>query len=245
MRFVVGLAVVVCNFLSLAVAQTEFRCDTMVFCGTDEDKVGQTVTLFADRIYDIIECEPREVRIVDLPAKQIILLNSTQEVRTQISFDDLERFCQLASERVADMNELLKFASQPQFKKHWEPTGDIVSLRSPVLSYEVRTMRPPRPEIAERYRTFADWIARLTATRPPGLPAEARLEVNRTIAAQGLLPDRVTREIAAAATVHRHSSQHAYSWPLAESDRRKIAEINQSMESYKLVDFATFRAIQR
>jgi hypothetical protein len=119
-----------------------------------------------------------------------------------------------------------------------------VKLTGKPLSYSARGQRPEDAEAAKAYRQFADWCARLNATRPGNLPPGARLALNAALAERELVPLEISRTIPPArplAKALETRSQHRFNWTLSGEDRKKIDRAADMMARFQLVSYDEYR----
>ena len=248
-------AVAITWLLPPAVAQ-EFRVDTELFVGAEKEPALETLTIFSGGlVYDFVLTEPREVVILDAQRGRFSLLDESRAIRSEMSTQDLLDFT-LALEKhaVEAKNPLLSFAAKPRFEtteKVSEQNGQsFVELRlsGKPMEYVVLGERPEQPAAAKLYRHFADWYARLNATRPGNLPAGARLALNEELGRRELLPREVTRIITPANPLARKSelrSRHLVNWTLSGEDRRRIERAGDWLATYKAVSYDEYRGTDR
>jgi hypothetical protein len=238
-----------------AMAQ-EFRVDTELFVGAEKEPALETLTIFSGGlVYDFVLTEPREVVILDAQRGRFSLLDESRAIRSEMSTQDLLDFT-LALERHAAeaKNPLLSFAAKPRFEtteKVSEQNGQSgieLRLAGKPIEYVVLGQRPEQPAAAKLYRHFADWYARLNATRPGNLPAGARLALNEELGRRELLPREVTRIITPANPLARKSelkSRHLVNWTLSGEDRRRIERAGDWLATYKAVSYDEYRGADR
>ena len=103
-----------------------------------------------------------------------------------------------------DKDRLFAFCALPKFDITEKPVEENglslieVTLAGKPLSYVARGIKPQQAEATRAYRQFADWCARLNATRGGNLPPGARLALNQALADRDLVPLQITRTIPAA-----------------------------------------------
>src|SRR5688572_23567005 len=161
----------------------EFRVDSEVFHGEEKQPLVATLTIFTKGVaYDFQLTEPREITIFDPTRGRFTMLDVARRIKTDVSTEDLLQYSlDLETQAAESKNALLVFAARPQFDtKIQEVVEDgqkrtRFSFTGKPLEYVVVGQSPPEPEMARIYRNFADWSARLNATRPDSLPANARL----------------------------------------------------------------------
>jgi hypothetical protein len=234
----------------------DFRVDTELFIGTEKEPALETLTIFSEGlVYDFVQTEPREVVILDVQRGRFSLLDESKQVRASLATQDLLDFTlALETHAAGSKNALLVFAAKPQFatsEKVLEQNGQSLvelKLTGKPLEYVVLGQRPERPEMAKIYRHFADWYARLNATRPGNLPAGARLAVNEELGRRELLPREVTRIITPANPLAKKSevkSRHLVNWTLSGEDRRRIERAGDGLATFRAVSYDEYRGLER
>src|SRR6476646_3368983 len=156
----------------------EFRVDTELFRNQEKEPFLQTLTIFADgAVYDFQLTEPAETTVFDSRRGQFTLLDESRRARSTVTTQELLDFSlALETHAAQQSNRLLAFCATPNFEiseNTVEQNGQTLTelrLSSKPLIYVVRAQKPSRPEAVKMYRHFADWCARLNATRPPNPP---------------------------------------------------------------------------
>ena len=107
---------------------------------------------------------------------------------------------------------LFSFAASPRFQTSEKVSDQSIELKlsGRPIEYIALGQRPEREGAAKIYRHFADWYARLNATRPGNLPAGARLALNEELGRRELLPREVDP--------HHHAGQ-----PAGPQNRSQVA----------------------
>lgn len=228
-------------FVSVGPAATaadgEFRCDSEVFVGKEKNPVQQTLTIFTGSLaYDFLLTEPEETTLYDFNRGEVRLLDKARKVRTTILADDLLRFTAAYKTTKAE-SELFNFARQPSFEETF--ATDVLMLAAPALSYRVTCTKGSIVGADKRYREFADWSARLNAMRPGNLPPFPRMELNKALAARGVLPSEIERTIVAATLTGKRTevvrSEHRFNWSLSSPDRRRILDTGDQLTNFTAV----------
>jgi len=243
----------VCSvFIALSAASAqEFRVDTEVFFGQEKEPQVEALTIFVDgRVYDFLLTQ-QEITVFDPPRGQFTLLDETRRVKATVTTQDLMGFAQeLEAHAVEEKHALLVFAARPKFETTSEEVNENgqdlvrIKLAGKPLEYAALGQKPQRPEAARVYRHFADWYARLNATRPNNLPPGARLALNAELADRELLPREIIRTITAANPLAKKDevkSQHLVNWTLSGEDRKKIERAHDAMATFKSVSFNEYR----
>jgi hypothetical protein len=253
-RWAAALAVW-CGVLAASSGQ-DFRVDTELFVGNEKEPALETLTIFTGGlVYDFVLTEPCEVVILDTLRNRFSLLDETRQVRATLNTQDLLDFTlTLESHAAESKNGLLAFAARPKFQtteRTLEQNGQSfleLKLAGKPIEYTVLGQRPERPEAAKIYRHFADWYARLNATRPGNLPAGARLAVNEELGRRELLPREVTRVITPANPLARKievKTRHLVNWTLSGEDRRRIDRACDGLATFRAVSYDEYRGSER
>jgi hypothetical protein len=212
----------------------DFRCDTEVFVGKETMAVQQTTTIFnGSVVYDFLIGKPEEITVFDLGRGQIILLDKSRKLKTTIQNDDLLRWT-AAYETVKAESDLFIFCTQPKFVETFK--DNKLKLSANQLTYTATCAKLKHAGAHRRYREFADWSARLNAMRPGSLPPFPRLQLNRALAAQGVLPEDVERTISTTHLTGRRTdivrSQHRYNDQLNKQDHEWIEQVGDYLIKY-------------
>lgn len=241
-------------FSSLASGQN-FRVDTEVFFDQEKEPAVEALTIFSDgRMYDFLLTQ-QEIVVFDPPRGQFMLLDESRRIKAIVRTDDLmEVTLELEAHAVQAKSAVLVFAARPTFETKSEEVKengqDMVrlTLAGKPLEYTALGMKPQRPEAARLYRYFADWYARLNATRPYNLPAGARLALNEELAKRELLPREITRTITPPTSLANPlpkkevvKSQHLMNWTLSGEDGKKIERAHNAMATFKEVSYDEYR----
>jgi hypothetical protein len=238
--------------LAAAGAQ-DFRVDTEVFFGTEKVPV-EALTVFTEgRVYDFLLAEPREITVYDPINGRFTLLNEPQRVQATVTTQELMAFTlDLETQATQAKDSLLAFAARPTFDTKFEEVTENgqslvrVLMAGKPLEYVALGQKPDRVETARIYRNFADWYARLNATRTLNLPAGARLALNQALAERDLLPREITRTITPPGRLSKKlevKSRHLVNWKLSNKDRKEIERASECMATFRSVSYDEYRAL--
>lgn len=246
-----------------AAEDLEFRVDSEVFFGSEKEPF-ETLTIFTEgRVYDFVLAEPREITVFDPghgrdsgPGRdsgqgRFIVLNEAQSVKSVITTQDLMAFTlELETQAAREKNALLAFAARPQFETTAEnitENGETLvklKLAGNPLEYVVLGQTPKHEQAAVIYRNFADWYARLNATRSLNLPAGARLALNQELAERQLLPREITRTISPPNRLGKKlevKSRHLVNWTLSARDRKEIERVGNCIATFRPISYDEYR----
>ena len=255
-RILCVLTLLATAMIAAAAGGQDFRVDNELFIGKEREPAVETLTIFTDGlVYDFVLTEPREVVILDAQRSRFSLLDESRQVRTVLSTQELMDFTlALETHAVQAKDPLFSFAAKPQFQTTEKVTGDAaqqtieLKLSGKPIEYVVQAHRVERPDAAKIYRHFADWYARLNASRPGNLPAGARLALNEELGRRDLLPLEVVRTVTPANPLARKveiKSRHLVNWTLSGEDRRRIERASDNLATFRAVSYDEYRGINR
>jgi hypothetical protein len=226
-----------------------FRVETAVY-GNDERRPGcRITTIFSGgAVYDCTT-EPAETVVFEPLAGRFVILSQKHQLRTELATADVKALTDRLRQKAAKSSDpLAKFFAEPKFKQEYDQPAAELTLTSPLVTYDVTLTRESDPAVVEQYRVFRDWSARLSAVlMPAGQPPFARMAVNAAIAERRATPSRVFLIVsnpkdpkAKRTTMH---SDHRIIRPLARADLDRVAEIRESMASFKPIGFEQYRKL--
>lgn len=229
--------------MGVSVAETlaiDFRVETEVFLADRKEPEVEMVAFFSsDLIYDFRTKGSADPIIIDPPRSVAHLLFDKSKEKVSVSFDQIVRWVAhyKSSESKSD---LFQFASDPKFERKHDPIAKSLLLKSPVMTYTVRTTQANNNVVARQYRELADWSARLNAIQPGGLPPFARLELNRDLAESNLLPESIERTVTAKSQqgfsrTDKVRTLHHFNWLLSQDDKKRIEDANDNLSKYKSI----------
>jgi len=224
----------------------DFRIETDVFLGAEKEPVAQSVTLFSGGlVYDFPLIGPQEITVFDASRGRFILLDVPRKTKATLLTQELLEITAAIKVQAQELDGVFAFAADPQFKREYDEQAGWLTLSSSLLSYRAKGVKPQVPEAAATYRDFADWYARLNATRPGNLPPFARLELNRVLGERQEVPEEVeltvepkNRWAGRKLVVH---SRHIFNWRLSNTDRKRIDTAGSYMADFEAVGFQEYR----
>lgn len=240
---------VLCN---LAIGQERaFRVDSELFKDQDKMPLVQTLTIFhSGLVYDFLLTTPQEVTVLDPQRGRITLLDEGRRVKATVTTQEILEFTlALQTHAAQEKDPLLAFCATPQFEttersvEHQGQTLPELHLAAKPLSYVALGQQPPWPQAAALYRQFADWAARLNATRPGNLPPAARLALNEALAERGLVPLEIRRTIPATSRLGKRlelRSEHRFNWTLSGEDHKRLERVGDMLATYQVVSFQEY-----
>jgi len=216
-----------------------------VFVGTDKEPKSESTTIFSrGLVYDYLKT-PAETIVLDVARGRFLLLDPGRRLRTDVSTQEVVGLTEnLRKWAAMQTDPYLKFLAAPTFEEQPdERTGELV-FQSPWLSYRVTTADAEDGSVAQQYREFCDWYARLNARLNPGYKLVfARLAINEAIFRHGQVPREITLILPKKGLAIQRStirSEHQFVPHLVESDRDRISQTSQFMAIFRPVDFADY-----
>lgn len=224
----------------------EFRVDTDIYVGKQKQPIAQNLTIFTSGlVYDFPLAGPEEITVFDPAHGRFVLLDCQRKVKTTLTTTEIVEFAAAMKVQAQEIGGVVAFAASPQFEHHFDQKNQRLTLSSELMTYRTKGAPPRSESAAASYRNFADWYARLNATRPGNLPPFARIELNKAIAERGLIPEEVERRIAPKNRLVGRElvvrSQHNIVWQLTNTDRKRIEKAGTDMVSFQSVSFRDYQ----
>ncbi|MCY2991913.1 MAG: hypothetical protein NTY19_29150 [Planctomycetota bacterium] len=233
----------------VATRAQEFRVETDVFVGGQKKPVAQNLTLFTSGlVYDFPLMGPSEIAVLDLTRGRFVLLDTQRKVKTTLTTQELLEFTASMKAQAQDAEGVVGFAVSPQFEQSFDQSTGWLTLSSKLMTYRLKGSQPKQSAAVDVYRQFADWYARLNATRPGNLPPFARLELNKAAAERGLVPDEVELLVAPSRLGGKKlavRSRHMINWLLSNTDRKRVDEAGDFLVNYQAVKFQEYRSTDK
>ncbi len=224
----------------------EFRVETDVFVGSQKEPIAENVTIFTDGlVYDFPLTGPEEITVFDRSRGRFVLLDCRRKVKTTLTTQDLVEFTSALKAHASETDGVFAFAANPRFQRGLDPKTDWLTLSANLMTYRAKGAKPNTETAVSTYRNFADWYARLNATRPGSLPPFARLKLNEAIAKEGWIPEEVELTVTPKMRVVGRKlimrSHHATVWHLSNKDRERIEKAGDQMLTFQAVGFQDYR----
>jgi hypothetical protein len=169
---------------------TAFRVETDVFASGQLKPVQQTLTLFKGGVaYDFSRDEPHRIVMIDPVRGRIRLIDSSEEVQTEIDLPQLVALMNSARKELATSEMAVYIQDAEKVKQD----GNRITVGEKVLRYEATLQTPKEADIAKQYAEFADASAMLNAWQARNPPPFARLSLNASLADAESLPEEISR----------------------------------------------------
>jgi hypothetical protein len=228
-------------------AGEDFRVENEVFFHGNDKADSRSTTIFHDaRVYDYLE-DPAEVIVFDESHDRFVLLDTARRIRTELTTARLTAFTEQLRQRAAVHEDaLVRFLAAPRFEEQFDGQSGVLALSSRLMTYRLTLLEVPSPAIAQQYREFSDWYARLNTLLHPGSkPPFARLAVNAALAKRDAIPREVRLALPAkegsSSSDTTVRSSHRLVRPLTEADRKRVDQTGKDMQAFRLVDFDQYR----
>jgi hypothetical protein len=242
-RCVLFLAIAFLVLVAPASLAEDFRIETKIFIGKEEEPASTTTTLFQRGVvYDFLS-EPEQIAVFRKAgggkSGRFILLDRERRVRTELSTDQLAGAMNKLKNWAGRQNDdFLKFAANPQFEETFDRSTGQLLLASRAESYTIKTEPVDTPESLAEYREFLDWYARLNTLLSGGPPPEPRLQVNAALARYQVVPTSV--ELVRAGEKEKLRAEHEFTWLLSKEDLSRIDDACASLAAYRPVSNEEF-----
>lgn len=238
---VIFVLLCVCAPIASAAAQ-EFSIESKVYDG--RELTTSSTTLFVDgKAYNFLG-KPDETVVLAPNDGRIVLLDNQRKVRADLTTNDVIGFCeQLRMKAERASSEALQFYAKPEFTEKLDAETQEVVLHSAYMEYRAKTIAPPTAAVLKSYEDYALWQARLNAAINPGAPPPtARQKLNDALARRQTLPSEVSLKRTSIIPGFGKTlrAEHLYTWRLDDPDRRRIAQADERMATYKPVPLAEY-----
>lgn len=231
--------------LASPVAAAEFRVATRIYRDEQPQPIAENLTIFlGEQVWDV--SADGAALLFDRARGVLRLFDPARGVQTEISTARVELGLtqlrqQLRAEAARRSAPRLAFYAEPRFDVR--TSGQEATFAHAAMRYRVQLRAAPDDALARQYLEFVDWTTRLAALRAPHLLA--RLPVNAYLAQHGQVAQQVQLEWfddaepgPRPAAVFR--SEHAFTWSLTESDRRRVAELIRTCDPLRRVEYREF-----
>jgi hypothetical protein len=235
---VLAIAMLMGAAIPAAVVAEDFRIETKIFVGDEEEPASTATTLFQGGVvYDFL-AKPVQIAVFRKPGGgkpgRFILLDPERRVRTELSTDQLaDVMSKLRNWAARQRDPFLKFAANPQFEESFDRNTGQLLLASHEESYTIKTETADAPDALAEYREFLDWYAQLNSLLQAGPPPEPRLKVNAALARYQIVP--ISVELVRAGEKEKLRAEHEFTWLLSKQDHARIDDACASLAAYRPV----------
>jgi len=230
-----------------SVSADDFRVENQVFLGKEKEPVSRSTTIFHEGVvYDYMQ-EPSEAIVFDKAAGRFILLDMARRMQSELTTEQVATFAErLRRTAGAQEDPFLQFLAAPKFDEQFDKEAGSLSLTSPWMTYRLLLVDAGSPAIAQQYREFSDWYARLNSMLHPGSkPPFARLLLNEALVRYTVVP----REVELTVTPKKSfppkkttfRSRHELARRVAQSDLDRVTQTREFMAIFQRVAFEQYR----
>ena len=234
---------------SCSVDGAEFRIETAIYDGTENEPASRLLTLFAgNQIYDLPMDGSGNVVILDSKQNRFTLLDHTRGEQTVVAVKRLREHEQEIGRRARedDLPSWFRELAQPEFKLLAGEIEPFMKLTGSAVTYEVRGTKFRDNESMQLYFLFADATARLNYFILDW-PPQARLKLNEALQTRHLMPVSVLVSIESRRPLRspgrdvgvslQRRFEHQVTWHLTDKDRKQIARVNRDLSRLDAVPF--------
>lgn len=191
------------------------------------------------KAYDFSLFEPRDVTVIDPAKSQVTLLSRVNHVQSTIASEALVRTAaqlrvyaknQQLEERLGINAKTQRVASQP----------GAYQISFSDFQYQATAAAPKMGHQPARFAEFTDAVARVNLIRRLGTPPFARIDLGRTIAADGLIPETVTLQIQSGNHKRTFLSRYTFKNDLSPESQKRLDEVAGMMTLYREVPLPAF-----
>jgi len=224
----------------------DFRVENKVFSGNRKEPVSRSTTLFLNGVvYDYLD-DPDEVIVFDKAEGRFVLLGMDRKVRSELTTQEVQaltnRLRQIASNQP---DPFVRFLADPNFSQQYDSASGELVLASSWMTYRVVLAVAESPTVAQQYREFSDWYARLSSLLNPGSkPPAARLAVNEALARRNAIAREVYLTLSPKkgfpTTRIEIRSEHQLTPEVGAEDTVRVGQTRQFMDIFLPVSFEKY-----
>ena len=208
----------------------------------DDSVVDRHLVLFdGEMVYDFGLTEPHDVTVIDPAAERVTLLSLKDQVRTSVSTKTL--ISTTARARADAKTRGLEAALGIAAETQRSGTKYTLSFENKAGNYRyvANAGKPTATGDASKFAAFTDWACRINLIRRLGpTPPFGRMNLTKTIAGDGLVPELVELNCSSQRLKKTFVSRYSYSGEFADADARRIADVAGWIGLYKVVPFESF-----
>lgn len=239
---ILSLTLIAACCLGRVAAAQEFSIESKVYDG--RELRSSSTTLFVEgKTYNFLG-SPDETVILAPRDGRIVLLDNARKVRADLTTEEVVGFCeQLRVKADRSSSEAIRFFAAPEFSEKLDPETREVVLHSTWMEYRAKTTSPPSAAALKSYEEYVLWQSRLNAMTNPGSPPPAaRQKLNDALSRRQMLPAEVSLKRTSLIPGFGRTlrAEHLYTWRLDDPDRRRIAQADERMASFKVVSISDY-----
>ena len=222
--------------------------------------VSNSLSLFHNgRVYDFVDAAD-EVVILDPVERRFTILNTSRELTTTLSFDEIGHMLETRQPKTEQyirelvrsnrpeakkIVESIRFQLKPEFSETFDPMKGTLVLTSRSLTYRVETRKWNDPQQVEKYLACTDWTAKLNfIMHPSNMFPEPRIALNAALRkCRDRMPISVELDLRPDDSV-RLRAEHQLTQNLTDDDHSRIARWDEALNS-KDIRRVSFRSYQQ
>lgn len=223
-------------------AAQEFRVESEIFNGSDKAPVSENLTIFSDGIvYDFRLSEPKETVIHDSFRGKFVLLKPDRKIKVNMEQSQVNNALEQLRQSPV-FKKRAPYLVNPEFAFQQDKESGWMELSSKNITYKVKGKEPKVANGFRAYIDFANWYVKLNALDPRKMPPFARLQMNRVLSTQNIIPSDVELTIRPEnAKPIKARSKHYVIWQLSQTDRRRIDTAKKQWVEFKEVSLQEFQ----
>ncbi len=254
MKFAVACkttALLLVLFMYTVAQAQDFRLETEIYIGDDEQPVSHNLTLFTNRtVYDFqmstdANPQPTQIAAYDSRDRSFVLIDVARKQRMHLDQVQLIKMVEGVRQETSQ-NEKTKFLLD-SFDEKLDLASGWMTLTSPKITYRFTGKQPKDVSVLPLYSEFLDQFTRLNASDPTKLPPFPRLKLNQAIKKTGWVPSTVEVKFSKNPLIKsdiRMRSEHTFINQLSKVDRDRIELAKSSWMSSRAVSLAEFRELK-
>jgi len=209
----------------------QFSVSTQIFDAQNQQLLDRHLVLFDGvKIYSFAQTAPRNVMVIDPILGRVTLLSRKSQEQTRFKTENIAAI--VARVRVAAKNQQQEAKLGIGAKPVKNAGKYEISFAG--RSYTVDVTKPKFPNHATQFAEFTDWAARVNLVRQLGPPPFGRMALGRQMAADGVVPGKVTLTCKSANVNRTFESLHEYN-TFGQADEKRIAEVQGMIALYRQV----------
>lgn len=209
-------------------------------------EINESTTIFrSGRVYDLL-ADPGEITIYDPPHSRFVVIDPQRKLKTEITTDQIESFCQrIRSEVMTTQDPLSRFLATPEFSEVYDEGSGDLSLKNDWLVYEAKTAPPKFDTMAKQYGQYLTWQTKLnTVLRPGALLPYARVKLNDALLQRGRMPVEVQATRYMPGAVRKSftlRSEHRVQPVVLASDLARLDDANRYLATFAVVPMLEYQ----
>ena len=243
-------ALLITLFVSDAVVAQQFKIESQIYVGGEDQPSSSNVTMFSDGlVFDFQSkgTQSHEVTILQPKQHRTILLDRLRQMKLVLDDVQLIKMAD-ALRRETSQDEVAGFLVNERFEEAIQYDNGAATLKSPSITYTVRGNRPADLKVFPIYSNFIEAFTRLQVSDPHAFSPFPRMRLNETIRKVGWIPSEVTVTFEPNPLMKQGmaaTSKHTFISQLSAADQTQIADIKAEWLNFESVDLYEFRRLKK